>query len=683
MSSNHLVSVIVLSYRNVEYLFSCIDSIFDQTYGNIELILSNDGADEFDVDAVKAYAESKRSENITKLVVNKNEQNVGTVKHLNIALGLSTGDYIMYIACDDVYNNENVVKDMVEGFKRVPSDVMSIVGQTGMYNEDLSECEHLFVDKKTQRLINELTPEELYLNHMSHRCVFPAASRIYKREVFEKYGMVDERYVLVEDVTSSATYAKQGMRTYYLDIMCVNHRHGGVSHSDLKQNNKVQEMYQRDLILYFNEFLKEKDKLSKSVLEAVYAKIILHHRYLNTILGAENPLVSIMVLSYTNVEYLNACLDSIFSQTYDNIELIVSNDGADEFDIDAVRDYVEDNYSDNIKNLIVNKNKKNLGTVKHFNVAYGLSSGDYIMYIACDDVYNNENVVRDLIEGFCVVPPDVMSIVGQTGMYNEDLTECESFFTDEETQNAINELAPIELYNKHLSWKCVFPGSARIYKREVFDRYGMLDEKYFLIEDWTSSISHAKQGMRTYYLDIMCVNHRFGGVSNGIVDPHSFAQRMFHFDLFNLFTDVLMDKESFSKPVVLEVKKRIFNHRKRYELVYILPSKTPMQKFLTMGEFAVRTLHHKIFDNTPLLVKTIVKNIAYALYRLDWFKLFLFMSVLYILSRFNVFDAIIDEEIVTTILRYLVYTSLALLAIRKTIAFIKTVLQRILRFIKS
>jgi len=673
----------VLSYRNIEYLHSCLDSIIFQTYDNIELIISNDGADEFDVDAVTAYAENKRNDNITKLVVNKNEQNVGTVRHLNIALGLSTGDYIMYIACDDVYNNENVVKDLVEGFQKVPSDVMSIVGQTGMYNEDLSECEYLFIDKKTQRLINELTPEELYLKHMSHRCVFPAASRIYKREIFEKYGLIDERYVLVEDVTSSAEYAKQGMRTYYLDIMCVNHRHGGVSHSNLKQHNKVQELYQRDLILYFNEFLKEKDKLSKSVLKAVYAKIILHHRYLNEILGVKNPLISIMVLSYTNVEYLYSCLESIFAQTYDNIELIISNDGADEFDVDTIRDYVDEKRSDNIKNVIINKNENNLGTVKHFNIAYGLSSGDYIMYIACDDIYSNDNVVKDIFEGFYVMPSDAMSIAGQTGMYNEDLTVFEGFFTNAETKKIINDLTPVELYKRHLSWKCVFPGSARIYKREAFEQYGLPDEKYFLIEDWTSSIMHAKQGMRTYYLDIMCVNHRHGGVSSGNLDPNSYAQKMFHLDMFNLFTDILKDKELFNKSVVREVKGRIFRHKKQYELVFMLPSKTLTQKLLTIGKYAALTIYYQLVFNTPFLIKSAIKRTAYALYRVDWFKLFILISALYILNYLYVFELIADNDTITTALRYMIYISLALLIVKKSFKFIKGMLQCVLRMLKS
>ena len=266
-----LVSVIMVSYKNLQYLDTCLKSIVSQSYNNIELIISNDGADEFDEYSVRDIVESKKTQNIRKVIVNKNERNLGTVKHCNVALGLASGTYIMFIACDDVYNNDDAVKDMVNGFSIVPSDVMAIAGQTGMYNSDLSRCMELFVKEETQKLINTLTPQEFYRNHLALGCLLPAASLIYKREVFEKYGKFDERYFLIEDYTSSVFYTRQGMRYYYLDIMCVNHRDGGVSHSALKPNSNVHKMYMLDTLLILKEILADQS-LDKNVLEQVKQK---------------------------------------------------------------------------------------------------------------------------------------------------------------------------------------------------------------------------------------------------------------------------------------------------------------------------------------------------------------------------------------------------------------------------
>lgn len=264
MRSNSLVSIIMLSYKNMKYMNECLDSIFAQTYENIELIISNDGNPEFDERGVGDYVNRKKRANIKNVVIHKNEYNLGTVRHCNVALDLANGEYLMFIACDDIYSNDNAVKNMVDGFKIVPPDVMSIVSQTAMYDENLEECFYLYVDEEEKKLINELTSYELY-----KRVVFlkglPQASRIFKREVFERYGRFDERYFLVEDLSSSISQCKQGMKNYYLDIMCVNHRDGGVS----TPNSNMYKMYLKDIIAINEEILKDEEELSEDSMKWV------------------------------------------------------------------------------------------------------------------------------------------------------------------------------------------------------------------------------------------------------------------------------------------------------------------------------------------------------------------------------------------------------------------------------
>ena len=253
------------------------------------------------------------------------------------------------------------------------------------------------------------------------------------------------------------------------------------------------------------------------------------------------PLVTIAVLSYKNLEYLNECLDSIFSQTYSNIELIISNDGADEFDEDVIADEAGKMKSENIKQIIINKNSRNLGTVKHCNILLDCSNGEYIIFIACDDTFNNNDVVKDMVGGFDCVSPDVMSIVGQTEMRTSDLSVCTEYFVSKKTQKLINELSPKDFYKNHLVQSSLFPSASRIFKKECFKKYGKFDESCFLIEDWTLSLSHAKQGMKTYYLDIIAINHRAGGVSHSKIIKDSFAQKMFTLDMIKIMENSLMD----------------------------------------------------------------------------------------------------------------------------------------------
>ena len=54
----------------------------------------------------------------------------------------------------------------------------------------------------------------------------------------------------------------------------------------------------------------------------------------------EYPVWSIIVLCYKNQDKLYGMLDSIFIQDYPRIQLIVSDDGSYDFDVEMVRDYV-------------------------------------------------------------------------------------------------------------------------------------------------------------------------------------------------------------------------------------------------------------------------------------------------------------------------------------------------------
>ena len=58
-------------------------------------------------------------------------------------------------------------------------------------------------------------------------------------------------------------------------------------------------------------------------------------------------LVSIVVLSYQNLDYLNECVLSILNQDYSPIQLIVSDDASDFFDEKALEMFIEENKHDN------------------------------------------------------------------------------------------------------------------------------------------------------------------------------------------------------------------------------------------------------------------------------------------------------------------------------------------------
>jgi glycosyltransferase involved in cell wall biosynthesis len=106
------------------------------------------------------------------------------------------------------------------------------------------------------------------------------------------------------------------------------------------------------------------------------------------------PLVSIIVPVYNVEKYLEKCLDSISSQEYSNLEVLLINDGS----IDTSRDIAERHAQKDSRFIVVNK--KNDGVSSARNKGIELANGKYITFIDADDVIHREfisNLANDLI----------------------------------------------------------------------------------------------------------------------------------------------------------------------------------------------------------------------------------------------------------------------------------------------
>jgi len=98
----------------------------------------------------------------------------------------------------------------------------------------------------------------------------------------------------------------------------------------------------------------------------------------------ENKIFTVIILSYNNLQYIEECLQSVLNQDYGYIEIIVSDDCSDNFDMIKIEKHIKDNRKDNIVNFIINRNEKNLGIVRNLNKAIKLATGNYFMNLACD-----------------------------------------------------------------------------------------------------------------------------------------------------------------------------------------------------------------------------------------------------------------------------------------------------------
>lgn len=172
----------------------------------------------------------------------------------------------------------------------------------------------------------------------------------------------------------------------------------------------------------------------------------------------QKSLISVIVPIYNVEKYLTRCLDSIENQTYDNLEIILINDGSTD-----TCGKICDDYAHRDKRIKV-IHKENGGLSEARNVGLNVMRGDYVTCIDSDDFISNyyiENLWKALNFGKCDI-----AISSFINYYEGDKIPA-PFLVQ---KNEINVLNREELY-KHLLYQDGIDISAygKLYKAELFD----------------------------------------------------------------------------------------------------------------------------------------------------------------------------------------------------------------------
>lgn len=106
-----LVSVVIATYNGERYLRAQLDSILDQTYRNLEIVVCDDRSKDGTADILQEYAQG------AGIKWHRNEERLGPAQNFGRAISLARGDYVAFSDQDDVWKPtkiETSVSAMVE-----------------------------------------------------------------------------------------------------------------------------------------------------------------------------------------------------------------------------------------------------------------------------------------------------------------------------------------------------------------------------------------------------------------------------------------------------------------------------------------------------------------------------------------------------------------------------------------
>ncbi len=173
-----VVSIIVPVYNCEGFLPECMQSLLNQTYNNIEIILVDDGSKDSSGGMCDQFAQNHDN------VVVIHQVNSGAAKARQVGVSNSTGDYIMFVDSDDQIE-ENYIETFISIEGKYHCDIV-IGGYKYFKNGKKNECKPFFPEGEYSKidLENTIYPQMLSATPFHTSGIFPTMwGKLYKASI--------------------------------------------------------------------------------------------------------------------------------------------------------------------------------------------------------------------------------------------------------------------------------------------------------------------------------------------------------------------------------------------------------------------------------------------------------------------------------------------------------------------
>ncbi|CAD5942496.1 glycosyltransferase [Planktothrix agardhii] len=426
-----LVSIIIPTKDRPQMLKIAVQSVLDQTYKNIEIIVVNDGG----VDVQELLNRLNYRGNIFYLKHDYPKERSAT---RNAGIRIAKGKYIGYLDDDDLYY-PNHIQTLVEFLENSEHKV----AYTDATKVDQEKQDGKYVT------VNRSVPYsyDFDQNLIMERNYIPILCIMHERGCLEQTGLFDETLDTHEDWDLwIRMYLKFGSFYHIKQTTCeFTWRTDGSTTSSRRRDDfeRTREIVRNRYSSYINV---------SSVVQLI----------------AKQPLVSVIVPTKDRPEMLAQAIQSVLNQTFTELEIIVVNDGG--VDVQSVISRL------NTKgNIVYKKHDHTLERSVARNTGIRTARGKYIAYLDDDDNY---------------YPNHIETLVKFLENSEYKIAYTDAVMAQQEKQNGeyvtINRSVPHSLdfdKEKILVSNCT-PNLCLMHEKSCLDEVGLFDETLSTHEDW-------------------------------------------------------------------------------------------------------------------------------------------------------------------------------------------------------
>ena len=197
-----MISIIIPVYNSEKYLKKCLDSVINQSYKDIEIILINDGSSD---SSGKICDEYSINDNRIVVIHKKNE---GVSEARNKGLDIANGEYIGFVDSDD-WIHKDMYLNLVSAMRRFDADIAECrrIKVTSDYTDGKS------IDNINYLLLTNVEASEDLFTYNSRNLV-SLWNKLYKKELFN--GLEFKAFIHEDNFVTYKLYYKAN-RIIYLD----------------------------------------------------------------------------------------------------------------------------------------------------------------------------------------------------------------------------------------------------------------------------------------------------------------------------------------------------------------------------------------------------------------------------------------------------------------------------------
>jgi glycosyltransferase involved in cell wall biosynthesis len=219
------ISIITVCFNSEKTIRDTINSLFSQSYSNIEYILVDGMSNDNTMNIVNEFRQ--------KFDIIISEVDFGMYDALNKGIQAATGDIIGILNSDDIFSSNNLLQLLAFEFKQNPN-LDALIGDIAFKSND--------------RIIRYYSSKNWDAKKFKFGVMPPHPSFYCKRELFFKYGLYNKNFIIAGDFELLLRFILINKINYkYIPLQMVDMKLGGLSTNGIKSLLRINE----EIILAF------------------------------------------------------------------------------------------------------------------------------------------------------------------------------------------------------------------------------------------------------------------------------------------------------------------------------------------------------------------------------------------------------------------------------------------------